>query len=376
MAIVELDKSKPGSCRETRRERRQRRRAVSQSQWAARQDHVYSDVDANQRLRLFRRYGDFTLAYSTAVQPRLTHTGDADGYIAHRSRWGTTCVLGDPVCHQRDAPDLLKRVVTEQRRPVFCQISHGTASTLAEMGYVINHMGVDTTLNLAEYSLAGKSREWLRYAWNWTQRRDYKIEEATFDTVSPKDVEQVSEAWRSTRTIRHKEVRFLNRPIVLRDEPDVRKFFLFAPDGQLLAFVFLDPLYRDGQITGYCTSFKRRHPDAPQYAEHAIMKHIIEKLKSEGVAQLKLGLSPFYNGTNLPPDATLVPQTWRTSRFNEFLFRSNYNSRLINRWFYHLQGHASYKRRFQGHEEPMYLAMPRAFCPHKLATLIVLCGIT
>ena len=34
-------------------------------------------------------------------------------------------------------------------------------------------------------------------------------------------VEALSEAWRKTRTIKRKEVRFLNRPIVLADEPDV-----------------------------------------------------------------------------------------------------------------------------------------------------------
>jgi len=166
---------------------------------------------------------------------------------------------------------------------------------------------------------------------NWCARRDYRIVEASFDDVHPDQVEAVSEAWRETRTVKQKEVRFLNRPIVLEDEPDVRKFFFFAPDNQLQAFVFLDPIYRDDHLVGFVTCIKRRHPDAPMYSEQAIMKHIIEKLQAEGLQELKLGLSPM---------AWIDDDQFKNSQLTSRLFRYSFNANWVNRYFYHLKGHA------------------------------------
>jgi phosphatidylglycerol lysyltransferase len=261
---------------------------------------------------------------------------------------------------------LLQEFISQYQRPSFVQISAATALVLSKHDYRINEMGVDTTIDLTRYDFKGKHKEWLRYAENWTKRRGFKVAECSFNEVSDADVEAVSEAWRKTRTVKRKEVRFLNRPIVLNDEPNVRKFFLLDPDGQIVAFVFLDPLYRDGNIVGYVTSIKRRLPDSPIYSEQAIMKAIIEKLKQENVSMLKLGLSPC---------AWIGPSGFSESRWLRWLFQKSFNSTLINRRAYNMLGHANYKRRFRGTEEKVYIASPTGFYPRRLPALIALCGI-
>lgn len=342
------------------------KKKASQTYWASEQGLTPSDLDLTTRLDLLARHGDFSLAYSTAVQPMLMHFGDESGYIAFRRRWGMTFVLGDPVCSNENRPVILERMIQSHKRVSFCQIGADTASLLSEQGFYINEMGVDTTLDLADYDFKGKEKEWLRYASNWTRKRDYRIVESTFDEVTPEQVEGVSEAWRRTRTVKRKEVRFLNRPIVLEDEKDIRKFFLFSPEGQLLAFVFLDPLYRDGKVVGYVTAFKRRHPDAPLYAEHAIMKFIIETLKEEGVEQLKLGLSPL---------AWIEDKQYRFNRLTHRGFRYVYKAGWVNRMFYNLIGHAEYKRRFRGREEKVYFASAARFNTPRMMALVGLCGV-
>ena len=161
-------------------------------------------------------------------------------------------------------------------------------------------------------------------------------------------------------------MRFLNRPIVLEDEPNVRKFFFYSPENQLLAFVFLDPLYRDGQLIGFVTCIKRRHPEAPIYSEQAIMKHIIEKLQSEDLSELKLGLSPM---------AWIDDNQLKNSAVTSRLFKYSFHAGWVNRYFYHLKGHAEYKRRFRGREEKMYLCSQRGFSPFRLMALVGVCGI-
>jgi lysylphosphatidylglycerol synthetase-like protein (DUF2156 family) len=115
----------------------------------------------------------------------------------------------------------------------------------------------------------------------------------------------------------------------------------------MLAVVFFDPLYSDRQLIGYAASSKRRHPDAPVYAEQAIMKHAIEVFQSEGCQELRFGLSPL---------AWIEDQEFRSSWLLGKLFRSGFSSRLINKSVYNVQGHAKYKRRYRGHEDKVYYA--------------------
>lgn len=339
---------------------------VSQTYWAQEQEESNAAIPRDQRIELIQQYGDFSLAYATAVQPCLEYFGDADGFIAYRRRWGFTFALGDLVAPDELKPELLDRFIKRYPGATFCQASRPLAKLLSERGFLINEMGIDSTLDLDEYNFAGKQKEWLRYAANWSERRDYRIIEADFDTITPDDVETVSEAWRQTRTVKRKEVRFLNRPIVLEDEPDVRKFFFLSPENQLLAFVFLDPIYRDGQRIGYVTSIKRRHPDAPIYAEQAIMKYAIEALQQEGAQELRLGLSPL---------AWIEDDEFRRSWMTHRLFRHAFNAKWVNQYFYHMRGHGDYKRRFRGREEKLYLAARRRFNPVRFLALVVLCGV-
>ena len=277
-----------------------------------------------------------------------------------------TFALGDPVCDPSATDALLRSFLDQTGRPSFCQVSASTAEKLSALGYIVNEMGVDTRIDLAEYDFRGKSKEWLRYASNWTARRGYKVIEASFDEIDAGVVESVSEAWRKTRTVKRKEVRFLNRPIVLEDEPYVRKFYLLDESERILAFIYLDPMFEAGEVTGYVTSIKRRLPDAPVYAEQSIMKAIIEILQAEQINTLRLGLSPC---------AWIEPSPFRESRFRRWMFQRAYNSKWLNRYAYNMVGHANYKRRFRGTEEKLYFATPPGFRPRQMAALIALCGI-
>jgi phosphatidylglycerol lysyltransferase len=346
--------------------KKKRRRDITQTYWAAEQDELESKISRSARDELLRKFGDFSLAFSTAVQPRLEYFGDDQGFISYRRRWGVTFALGDVVAAPDRIPELVDGFVRQQKHVVFCQASRTLAAHLNDRGFFVNEMGVDTTIDLADYTFVGKQKEWLRYAANWCQRREFRIIEANFGQIHPDQVEEVSEAWRNTRTVKSKEVRFLNRPIVLEDEPDVRKFFFLSPQGKLLAFIFLDPLYRDGQLIGFVTAFKRRHPEAPMYSEQALMKRVIEVLKDEGHQVLRLGLSPLAN---------IADDRFMFSSLTQRVFNGSYNAGWVNRYFYHLHGHADYKRRFRGNEEKVYFCSNRGFSLYRLFALIGLCGV-
>ena len=351
--------------------RKHRRRVldISQTYWAVEQDDIHPLEYRQHLLGLAKKFGNFSLAYSSAAQPCLEYFEhpDIEGYIAFRRRWGVTFALGDPLVAAHEKRALLDAFCKQEAAVSFCQISAETATHLNEIGFRVNEMGVDTNIDLQTYNFTGKEKEWLRYADNWIRRRDYEVKECLHGEVSAEAIETVSEAWRGTRTVKRKEVRFLNRPIVVEvPEPEVRKFYFFAPDGRMLAFVYLDPVYYAEKVIGYVTSFKRRHPDAPQYSEQAMMKRVIEQLSSEGLQVLKLGLSP---------GAWIEDQQFRSSWFTSKLLKLGFQSKLINHYCYNLVGHANYKRRFRGREEKTFLASNSRLSPWRLMALFSLCGI-
>ncbi|HMP80215.1 MAG TPA: phosphatidylglycerol lysyltransferase domain-containing protein [Pirellulaceae bacterium] len=324
-----------------------------------------SAVSEQERQSLLRQYGNFTLAFSIAVQRHLEYFGDASGVIAFRRRRGLIFALGDPLCAPQNRHALLARFIKKYRRPSFVQITRSTAESLQALGFWVNEIGVDTRLNLSTYDFKGKDKEWLRYADNWTARRGFRVEE--FSLVEREaEVAALSEEWRASRLIKRKEVRFLNRPIVMLDEPDVRRFGCFAPDGRLEAFVSFDPLFDSGSVIGFTSCIKRRHPDSNRYAEHVIMKKAIEQFQREGVSWVTLGLSPLAN---------IEDREFRANRWLSGWLRYYYRAGWINRKYYHLIGHADYKRRFQGDEEKVYYASPVRFNGIRLLTLASLCGI-
>ncbi len=303
--------------------------------------------DLERRLSLIRRHGDFTLAYSTAVQPDLNYFSAFDGYISYVIKWGYVHVLGDPVADSSDQCKLLNAFLERFPNAGFYQISEPTARHLSSRRFYVNEMGIDTRIDLPSYDFCGKSKEYLRYAGNWLNRRGYRIEERTLSDDSSRELLALDSRWKLTRRIKS-EVRFLNRPLVLNDEPDVRRFFLLNESGKMLAFVFFDPLYSDGRVIGYATAFKRRDARATNgYAEPGIMRTAIEVFQRQGYSILRLGLSPLAN---------IEDREFRRNWFLHNSFRRGFKSWWVNRYFYNLQGHAAFKHRFCGVEEKTYFA--------------------
>jgi len=90
---------------------RAKRRLISQTYWAQEQRVCQSGMSLAMRMDLVTKFGDFSMAYSTAVQPRLMYFGDAGGYLAYRQRWGMSFVLGDVVASAQHTPTLLDRFI-------------------------------------------------------------------------------------------------------------------------------------------------------------------------------------------------------------------------------------------------------------------------
>ena len=325
-----------------------------------------TDVPFETRTALMREFGNFSQAYSAACQPGLLHFGDRRGFIAYKKVGSTAIALADPVASPRDFPGLICDFVDELRDVVFCQTSRRVVEILADKQFMINEMGIETTLDLTDFTFRGHAKEHLRRANNRIVKLRYDIRECPIDEVGRAAVEAISGGWRRTRTMKWRSLSFLLRPIVIGDEPDVRKFYAFDPGGKPVAFVFFDPVYQEGRVIGYTDQFRQRLPDADPRVNYAITYRAIEAFKKEGRRRLFFGLSPL---------AEVHDHEFRKNWLVKRAFRFCYESSLFNQFIYPLKGHHVHKSRYGGAFEPSYFAFNTLPSLPRIIKLLRACNI-
>lgn len=312
-----------------------------------------------ERLALVRRHGDFSLAYSTAVQQKLSYFSDGDGYIAFGTKMKHHFALGDPVVHPPERPAYIKRFVEAAAGPWFVQIGTETARVLAGLGYQVNRLGIDTSLHLPEHDFSGKRNETVRYSERWLLKKGYSFEEDR-RSIFLDEIARLSENWRGERIVKRWEMGFLNRPFADHLGADMRRFVLHGPDGALVALLDFDPLFRDGKVIGYTTAFKRKHVDTTPHAEIGLTKFAVDRFREEGISVVTLGLSPL---VDIDASGYAESSFWRGT------FQRAYQSPWINRSKFNLQGQAAFKRRFHGQEQPTYVAFRKGTLVEMLGLL-------
>ncbi len=327
---------------------------------------VRSGVPLEARIAALRQHGNFAIAYSATIQPGLEHFGDERGFIAYRRLAGVAHALGEPIAPADNREELISRFIAEKGDICWWQISQPLAKVLAGRGFLVNQLGVELRVQLSNYTFAGPTKRNFRRALAISRERGDSLYETSLGSIDPSALAEVSDSWRRTRTVRNHEMGFLVRPVVLTDEPGVRKFVAFDRDRHVAGFAFFDPVFQSGLPVGYLCSAKRTKETAHPLLGHALTACAIESFKEEGKATLFLGLSP---GSFAGSDQ--FGHSWQATRTLSFC----YQSRWFNRHVYSLKGLCEYKAAFGGSEEPAYFAYNRRPGVGHLLSLAKACNV-
>jgi lysylphosphatidylglycerol synthetase-like protein (DUF2156 family) len=252
----------------------------------------------DQIIQFMRKYGEGSLSYSALqdgmewfVDPELGFVQyETTETIIHRA-----VVLGDPICADADREKLIARFLEKFPDPIFMHLSIDNAKLLEKLGFYINHMGIETVIDVQNFTLTGSKKEFLRSQKNRAQKDGVTVAEIGSESgVSAEDLRHISEEWMHRKAVHDHELAFLVRPAIFEDEFDVRKFIALK-DGKVMGFVFFDPMYRDGKVFGYMANILRSLSDASYSVTDFIIVEAFQKFKSEGLETLSLGFCPFFD---------------------------------------------------------------------------------
>jgi phosphatidylglycerol lysyltransferase len=251
------------------------------------------------RFALVRKHGRGILAYSSTTGGSLAlPLRGTSGFVPYAVKGRTAAMIGDPLC----APEHLDVAVetflgwcrAHACRPVAVQVSRPVADTLVRSGGHCNRMGDEAIVDLRRFdaSLTGRAWEKLRRFRNAARAGGATVREGSYVDVAPAVVDRVSRSWLESK-INQRELALLLRPLPLRDEPDVRKFFALR-GGELVGIVIFDPLYEAEQVIGYYADIER-YVRQPNGIHDLILLEAIRVFREEGHRVLSLGLAPLFH---------------------------------------------------------------------------------
>lgn len=249
-----------------------------------------------------------------------------------------------PVCAPGNLTTLMDAYHDLVKVPtIFAGLNAAAAEDLTHRGYQVNDIGSEYTLPTATYEVAGKDKKWLRRVANMG-KKGVVVKEQSWAEVDAEQVRTISDAWRSTKQIKTRELKLMTRPPVFADEWGVRKFYAYRGD-ELLGYLFCDPYFKDGQVIGYTTNITRSKPGVkPAGVQDYLVLEVMKMLKDEGVPYLALGLSPLH----------AMEETKGESRLLRWVLKGfyHYGSKL-----YSFKSLGFHKQRFKVPGEKSYAAI-------------------
>jgi lysylphosphatidylglycerol synthetase-like protein (DUF2156 family) len=261
-------------------------------------------------------------------------------------------VFVKPLCADSALPALLDAFLAAHGpAAIFLGMDAATAALLGERGFSVNAFGVEFSVDLPGYSLAGRAMKHLRNV-RHNGAKGVEVLELADDDVDREELRRISEEWLGRRRVRDRELRFLTRPPDFGPAWGIRKFYCFK-DGQLVGFVFFDPFFRAGRCIGYCANILRCRPGLrpPGILDYAVLT-ALQRFRAEGIEQLALGIAPLHGLRPCPGEDRLLRLC----------------GQLLYRWggaLYNFRELAFHKSRFRGQSRPVYFCkreVGRAAC--------------
>ena len=305
-----------------------------------------------------RAHGREALSYATLQEGMEYFIDDELGYIAFTTvthpvfaRKPKRIVLSDPVCSRDKLTELIERFLADSPNSVFVVISEFCAEVLRDLRYKVNCIGPEPELPIQTYNTNGNWRDldMIKRARNEAKREGVVIREEQLENISTEKLEAVSSLWRGTKILNDREIWIYARRPIWKSEPDVRKFIAYDKLGEIIGFVFYDPLYRDGEVVGYSANISRC--DEAKYGRLATAIHMeaVDLFRGEGKETLNLMLAPFVR---------LQLGKYNDDRVTKLFFEL---SEEYGNQIYNFKGLAFHKSKYRVAEKPLYFASKSMF---------------
>jgi lysyl-tRNA synthetase class 2 len=255
-----------------------------------------SQIEELQVRRLLLQYGERdSLGYfATRRDKAVVFSPNNDAAIAYRVVNGVSLASGDPLGDPAAWPGAIKRWLAEARTygwsPAVLSASEEAAQAYVDAGLRALSMGDEAIIDVADFTLEGRTMRPVRQAVTRVQRAGYHAEVVRHGDLSPADLAEyvrLAEKWRGARTERGFSMA-LGR---LGDPADARCVMVIARDADgatrgLLSFV-------PWGVRGVSLDLMRRDPESANGLMEFMVSALVDACGDLGVHRVSLNFAMF-----------------------------------------------------------------------------------
>ncbi|MBW3087301.1 DUF2156 domain-containing protein [Bifidobacterium sp. 82T24] len=288
--------------------------------------------------------------------------------IAYRVAYGIALTVTGPFGERDEWSDDLSRFAMfcaeHSWTPVFYSVHAHQRDELAAMGFSSLDIGTEMVVSPAEWQTRGRKWQDVRTAINKAKRVGITDVMCTFDEA-PLNVQtqivDISEQWAEEKSL--PEMRFTLGGVDELMDPRVRLLYAADADGVVQAVTSWLPTWRDGEIVGWTLDFMRHRDDSPNGVMEFLIARMAERLRDEGAGFMSLSAAPLAG-------ISVMAMEGRPSGA-AFLQHVLMAVADIIEPVYGFHSLFRFKRKFQPHEEGVYVAYPDSAKLPQIALAVV-----
>ncbi len=295
--------------------------------------------DRHEAARLIDRWGDSSLDFFKTWDDKVFFfSSDRRGVVSFGQTVSSAIALGDPVA---GSPEAFNRVLNEYLDfcdandwgVAFHQVSKAHLAEYAAAGLSSVKIGEEAIVEVAAFSLQGRSMKALRSSINRLEREGYRT--TYFSPPLSSDVvtqlREISDEWLSLSGRRERGFTLGGfRDDYVRDNPVM---VVQSADGAILAFANVIPDGVEGEAT---IDLMRRRSDLPNGIMDLLQVRLIEHFRDAGFARYSLGMAPFFNvgeESNAPVKERAIRLLYEhVSRIFSYKGLHNYKAKFTPIW--------------------------------------------
>lgn len=260
------------------------------------------------------------------------------GFLAYRQygrHWIAFGGVQAPPDTQGQLLDAFLAAARQHRcRVLVVQLRQAQVPLFASRGATINQLGTSFGLTLTDYSFAGTQKMQLRNKIKRARQAGLRVEEVGVETPRDQAIFQqlsdISQRWLAAKG--KPELDFMIGEIGSPDDTLRRIFLVRDATEQPIGFITYVPVW--GERPGYLHDLTRRLPTAPVGAMELCNAYALERMRSEGVAYLHFGFTPFIvDGEELPQASKVMAWLVRLLyRHGSFIYPAQSQAHYKLKW--------------------------------------------
>lgn len=305
----------------------------------------HDTVEQARARQIVETHGRSSIAFLALLGDKDFYFSQRGSLIAYTVRSKVAVALGDPIGPPEDLDQAIAgfRSFCAQNGWIaaFCLVGPDYLENYQAAGLKYILVGNDAVVTLHDFNLQGKARSSYRKRYNRLRKQGYRfvLHPAPLSEALLDQLHQISDRWLAHVSGPEKKF-FTGRfdPEYIQGSPVAT---VAAPQGEIIAFANLAPVYRSNEISSDLVRYAQANPSG---VIDFLFVSLFFWAKQQGYATFNLGGCELAQGTHDPSDPVI-------KRIISFMVKQ------LAR-FYGYKGLYDFKRKFQPAWEGLYLVYP------------------